>query len=292
MRKIRSLCVSCPNKNGGCPWTGELQSVDSHISQCPKRLVECYLNCGSKVRRCNLTVHCTKECSKRTVPCQYCAERGEHDFITAAHLNICPRKVVNCRNIGCTVQCERRFLSEHSAACPKKIVSCSNHCGIQLKLEDLNNHLAEKCSRRKIPCQYCSKRNEHRFMNKHYSSCLRIPIACSNVGCSAQFERQLQKVHSSTCPKEVVTCRYSFCSKKIKREEEKTHYQENLDYHLYQGLSDLQKSTAEALNATTQQLQSKLSEVQDALKKLTISSPYSTVIKNVKFFQAKITFLE
>ena len=52
-REVKSLMVSCTNKQKGCAWKGEIRAVESHTSSCPLETVRCeYYNVGCKAKMC------------------------------------------------------------------------------------------------------------------------------------------------------------------------------------------------------------------------------------------------
>lgn len=53
-RHIRAIKVICDNQEAGCPWSGQLGDLDSHLSTCPLQVVECPysdIGCTVKVKR-------------------------------------------------------------------------------------------------------------------------------------------------------------------------------------------------------------------------------------------------
>ena len=52
-REVKSLIISCTNKEKGCTWKGEVRAVEVHIKTCPQELVQCeYHNVGCKAKMC------------------------------------------------------------------------------------------------------------------------------------------------------------------------------------------------------------------------------------------------
>ena len=52
-REVKSLIVSCTNKEKGCTWKGEVRAVEVHVKTCAHELVQCeYHNVGCKAKMC------------------------------------------------------------------------------------------------------------------------------------------------------------------------------------------------------------------------------------------------
>lgn len=52
-REVKSLMVSCTNKEKGCKWKGEIRAVETHRKSCTMEMVRCeYYNVGCKVTMC------------------------------------------------------------------------------------------------------------------------------------------------------------------------------------------------------------------------------------------------
>ena len=56
-REVKSLIISCTNKEKGCTWKGEIRSVDAHRKACQLEMVQCdYHNVGCKATMCRRDV--------------------------------------------------------------------------------------------------------------------------------------------------------------------------------------------------------------------------------------------
>ena len=146
MRKIRQFSVYCPNKDRGCCWTGELQSVHGHMCNCPKERVSCPNDCSVEVERCGLTEHLNSECVRRFVECEHCGIVAEYRVITGGHAQLCSAAPTLCPNEGCVEKLKQAYVEGHLRVCPKGIVGCkySNICEKKIAREDEQKHYHEE----------------------------------------------------------------------------------------------------------------------------------------------------
>ena len=80
-RMVKSLRVYCPQKDDGCEWTGELGSLEQHVSPsgtggiraddgCGYLEVECEHGCGERAQRRFMREHAMDTCTKRPLEVQ------------------------------------------------------------------------------------------------------------------------------------------------------------------------------------------------------------------------------
>ena len=151
--KINHLRIHCTNKERGCKWVGHLKDLDTvHRPKCPNEIVECTNKkqsgkpCGTKMQRCDLTVHKTQLCQWRKVKCRLCNEEGHHEKITGCHLEECPNLELPCGNNGCLVKTKRWLMTQHHDECPKQIVACQYRivgCEKKFTRESTQDHSKE-----------------------------------------------------------------------------------------------------------------------------------------------------
>ena len=166
------------------------------------------------------------------------------------------RKIRNlniyCTNRKCLWNGSLQDIDNHLSTCPFQIVECSNKCGTQLKRSNLENHLLNKCQKRKVSCVYCHNRDEYQIIyGDHYHiECPNVPLSCPNNGCEEKIKRCLITQHRDTCPKEEVDCQYSKvgCHEKMKREDIPQHNKDKMEIHLRKAVCMI-----ETLNCTIQQ---------------------------------------
>ena len=150
-RKVRQLKVRCSNKSAGCEWVGELGELDNHLKpgsvegQCDFVDVQCPLECGGRIKRCNLAKHKSNECNKRPFTCQYCDYKATHEKVVNDHWPKCQRYPKVCPNECYTVEIESRFLQRHlQEECPLEKILCEFFfAGCQAKVErkSMKEHL-------------------------------------------------------------------------------------------------------------------------------------------------------
>ena len=142
----------------------------------------------------------------------------------------CSNTDSGCQWVGTVANIET-----HLETCPYLPVKCTNECGEVLRML-LEEHLAMKCPKRKVNCEFCKQKGTHQLItsSSHLDECPDYPVKCSNEECSKKIPRRLLASHNETCPKAVVTCEYNTvgCNKRMKREEKEEHEKESMQHHL------------------------------------------------------------
>ena len=148
-RIIRSLIVYCSNKNEGCEWQGEINAINSHLSNsngCQFHEVNCPNDCGRAYQRQYLTSHVDTECPRRKVNCQYCHDIGEYQFIDGQHKEKCPKFPLQCPNSCGIGIIPRDGVREHINVCPLQLIQCKYHiigCEVTMARKDQEKHNKE-----------------------------------------------------------------------------------------------------------------------------------------------------
>ncbi len=132
-RSISSLKISCSTSSKGCDWTGELGTVDDHMTTCEYELVECKNGCldlagaTTKLIRKDSETHFEYECPKRIVQCDLCNEEyGESHIIEGEHAEKYGQVLVECWNDGCEEMVKRSELEDetHGDVCEYQYLDC------------------------------------------------------------------------------------------------------------------------------------------------------------------------
>ncbi|XP_047143913.1 TNF receptor-associated factor 6-A isoform X6 [Hydra vulgaris] len=105
-RAILQLKVKCDNFLKSCQWTGELKTINNHLTSCEYQEVKC-LNeqCTATLLRKELSDHMEKHCIYRLVTCRYCKQKiicSENQM--SSHItDSCANTIIPCQylNIGC-----------------------------------------------------------------------------------------------------------------------------------------------------------------------------------------------
>ena len=113
---------------------------------------------------------------------------------------------IYCTNRKCLWHGSLQDIDKHLSKCAFQIVGCSNKCGTQLKRSNLENHLVNKCSKRKVQCPYCKITTQYRSISIHLTQCPDCPLLCPNNDCRIKVKRQLINEHRAVCPHEMVKC--------------------------------------------------------------------------------------
>ena len=237
-REIKNLDVLCTNVERGCAWHGKLSKIDDHLrnnGDCQFEEVECTNRCGEAMQRRYHSSHIETECPRREVNCQYCHEKGEHQFIEGQHKEECARFPVPCPNNCDVVTVPREDMEKHRGECQLEVITCSNKCGEKLKRQDLTNHAETRCPRRKVNCQYCHNAIEHQFIEaQHKEECHKFPLSCPNRCEVDTIPREDLEIHRKECPLEMIQCDYYSvgCDTRMPRIEKQVHDGKNMENHL------------------------------------------------------------
>ncbi|XP_065659874.1 TNF receptor-associated factor 3-like isoform X3 [Hydra vulgaris] len=141
-RAILQLKVKCDNFLKGCQWTGELKTINNHLTSCEYQEVKC-LNeqCSTTLLRKELSDHMEKHCIYRLVTCQYCKQKI----------------------IFCDIQI-------HEEKCECLPLCCVNQCGIEIMRKEMSFHITDSCANTIIPCQYLNIGCKFKGMRKEHET--------------------------------------------------------------------------------------------------------------------------
>ena len=138
------------NVKARCKWTGQLASLNKHLTTCDHTLLPCPNECKLvasivKVRRKDLETHLRDKCRNRSYECPRCKQEGKHHDITTSHRAICLKVAVTCPNSNCGERIKRCDMANHRKECPFQVVPCKYTmigCGekrIRREVEDHEN---------------------------------------------------------------------------------------------------------------------------------------------------------
>ncbi len=123
--KILDLNVRCSMAaERSCKWTGQLQQLDEHLSDCEYVDTKCD-QCQKSIQKRNnfMTTHLANECPEREFSCKYCNYKATYVLVTEVHFKNCKLYILNCPN-GCGVHFERGELEDHINMCSLQKVEC------------------------------------------------------------------------------------------------------------------------------------------------------------------------
>ena len=143
-----SLKVKCDNELHGCPWEGELYTIEDHLKGCDHTIILCPNKCEShqditKLQRRQLEEHINNECPRRQYTCPHCQEEGEYEERISMHLDRCPNLTLVCPNEECGVSVLRCELERHQSECEFQRTPCKFArfgCDIELPKIELKTH--------------------------------------------------------------------------------------------------------------------------------------------------------
>lgn len=142
---------------------------------------------------------------------------------------------VYCENHkgGCTWRGEVNDVENHiTADCQFVEVSCPSKCGLKLKRQCVEEHVAKECP---CYCQYCGTTgNKAEIAVKHKTRCPQYPLPCPN-GCKLGVVPSAgMAAHRKVCPLELVQCEYFVvgCESLVARGDLEKHYNQRMAEHL------------------------------------------------------------
>ena len=164
-----------------------------------------------------------------------CREEGFDTFPNKeAHREIKALHVycVNKKN-GCTWTGEVKDVKRHvDVDCQFVDMPCPSRCGIKLKRQCIESHLAKDCP---CHCQYCGFTGRKiDISTKHKKKCPKYPLPCPN-GCELGVVPSAgMAAHRKVCPLELAQCDYCDvgCHDFVMRQELENHYTKRMPEHL------------------------------------------------------------
>ena len=153
-REISELKIWCSNKDKGCNWRDELQTLEKHIKSsdgCSYVEVECpnfpfisTINKCPKMLRKDLDEHIRNACKFRLVTCIHCNEKQKHFYqLSHHHRCTCTQYPCPCPNKCGTQNIPRKDVRTHRNECPLEAVECpfaEAGCDIKLVRNQLKKH--------------------------------------------------------------------------------------------------------------------------------------------------------
>ena len=192
----------------------------------------------------------------------YCKSCLETWFVQSQQGNICPHcRQVNFRYIlykplqrkidelmvycpnhgkgqGCPNTMKLKDLVSHMSTtnpsgCDYITIMCLNKCGSTYYRKNEANHLNNKCSKRKVACQYCNIEVTYDSLHNHHSLCDNYPLSCPRKCQEKSFRRAELKKHEDECPNMPVKCPFyeAGCEYKLTRKDLKSHVENNVVAH-------------------------------------------------------------
>ena len=170
------------------------------------------------------------------------------------------------RKSGCTWLGEMNHMEKHiDADCQFVDIPCPSKCGVMLKRQCVQLHLAKECP---CHCQYCGATGDKAKISKtHKEHCSHYPLPCPN-GCELGVVAGVRMAdHKKVCPLELVQCDYNDigCKNLIARKELKDHYKGSVFEHLALIKSSL-ASIVESIDKTEKKLQKHLENTNKSME--------------------------
>ena len=137
------------------------------------------------------------------------------------------------RKGGCTWSGEINDMKKHiTADCQFVEVTCPSKCGLKLKKQCVQQHVAKECP---CHCQHCGATGtKEEIAAKHKTRCPQYPLPCPN-GCQLGVIPSGGMVaHRKVCPLELVQCEYYVvgCESLVSRGDLENHYNKKVAEHL------------------------------------------------------------
>ena len=196
---------------------------DAHLTGC----------CGAHFcRSCLQQVRRGRSVSRACPMCR--AERYETFQNKEANREIRALHVycLNERN-GCTWSGEVNDVKKHvDADCQFVDMPCPSKCGMKLKRQCIQSHLAKDCP---CHCQYCGfTGRKMEVASRHKKNCSQYPLPCPNNCEMGVVPTAEMADHKKVCPLEVVACEYyeMGCDVWLPRRDLEKHNTTDMGQHL------------------------------------------------------------
>ena len=148
-REVDELEIQCIKHGVGCPWVGELSSLQAHLesdSGCGYVEVQCSNKCGAMMMQKELEAHLGQQCPLRKIKCQYCYYEDTYQTIRTQHYDACPYCPLPCPNNCGTTDMLRRDMANHRSKCELESVECPFHevgCNVRIVRREFDVHMSE-----------------------------------------------------------------------------------------------------------------------------------------------------
>lgn len=129
----------------------ECFGLQAHLNTCKHDAIPCTNKCGAQIPRVLMEDHLKYTCPERIARCEFCGQ----DLSGAA-------------------------LDKHTGSCPLEPLYCENKCGMKLQRRQLTRHKVAECSKRLVPCRYCTQNFLADTLQTHHTKCTRAPVPCPN----------------------------------------------------------------------------------------------------------------
>ncbi|CAG9771399.1 unnamed protein product [Ceutorhynchus assimilis] len=156
-KTIMSSVVYCIHHKEGCKWSDELRKLKGHLNTCKHDTLPCTSNCGAQIPKVLMEDHLLYTCPQRRTRCEFCSK-----------------------------EFTGHTLEDHVGNCGYEPLYCENKCGVKIQKRHLSQHKNSDCSKRLLPCRYCSKEFVADTLAIHHVKCPRVPINCPNR-CDVNF---------------------------------------------------------------------------------------------------------
>jgi len=157
-------------------------------------------------------------------------------------------------------------LQNHLKRCEIKPIMCPHGCGTKLEKKSMIIHTGCLCTLRMVCCFYCCKKVTSKNLEKHTSSCPKVPMPCPNKCPDTKgITRGEMKQHLEVCPDQDVACVYFElgCQKKVKRKNLDEHMSSTIKVHL-----DLVAKKAISEENARKKLEQEVAALKEMVKKL------------------------
>ncbi|XP_049952373.1 TNF receptor-associated factor 4 isoform X1 [Schistocerca serialis cubense] len=205
-KAIMGSLVYCIHHKQGCKWMDELRKLKAHLNTCRHDAVPCTSQCGAQIPRVLMEDHLRYTCPQRRVHCQFCG----NDFTGVTH-------------------------EVHAGSCGYEPVYCENKCGTKVQRRQLSQHKAADCTKRLVPCCYCTKEFVADTLAAHQAKCGRVPIPCPNrCGAPHPAREDLEAHLRDKCSSLSIACAFkeAGCRFKGTRYALEKHLDESTKQHL------------------------------------------------------------
>ena len=191
--------------------------------------------CGHHFCTGCLTINCT---GGRAFSCPVC--RTKIDSSKVYPNNALKREIldlkITCDQQGCKWTGELRNEEDHEEECQHVYKACKNECGQLVMRKDMEDHVDNQCPKRSVCCEHCDLELKLVELQDHYEMCEMYPVECV-YDCGEILARHQIDSHidrQGTCPNALLDCDFknSGCQFQGKRSDLLKHIESNAISHL------------------------------------------------------------
>lgn len=149
----------------------------------------------------SISTHMRDDCVNRSCMCEDCRNLFRSADLKAHQAHQCPKRKMGCPNgwQGCGEFIPFDLVDQHLALrCSRRKVYCRLNCGALVAFAFREEHEATHCKRREIPCDKCNAKMESHTISDHlHNHCPERILRCT-VGCGIYLPAKSMPHHENS----------------------------------------------------------------------------------------------